>query len=143
MKNVCQTFLRSILQIIGFAVAAFVLISSSSQAATMCNKFDPVPSPLSSQWIPCPTASAVTLSTSNNNSISGVSDFYLRAEDESGASAICSSSTNPILGDWTKGGDCSEFCFDAQAFDNYDGTLRTMSTEINSGLTKRFVFPFT
>ena len=113
------------------------------RAGPLCNKFDPVPSPLSSQWIACPDASNVELTTSNSNSIGGAADYYLHATDKSGSSVICSAPTNPMLGDWSKIGNCTEFCFDAQAFDNYDGTLRTMSIEINSGMSKRFVFAFT
>jgi hypothetical protein len=126
-----------------FVFAVALLWTEPLQAGPLCNKFDPVPSPLSSQWIACPDASNVELTTSNSSSIGGAADYYLHAKDKSGSSVICSAPTNPILGDWSKIGNCTEFCFDAQAFDNYDGTLRTMSIEINSGMSKRFVFVFT
>ena len=124
------------------AIAGYVFLMTSlpARAAEQCNRFDPVPSPLSSQWIQCP-GTFVTLQTSNVSSIGGASDNYLKATDKSGPSRICSAPTNPLLGDWSRLGDCTEFCFDAQAFDNFDSTLRTISIGIGSG-PKSFVFAF-
>ena len=135
MKNI----LKSI--IFGLAFVFAVAVGAQAQAESICNKFDPLPSPLSSQWIPCPTAPNVAVSTSNFDSIGGATDYYLKTVDESNASAVCTAPTNPMLGDWSNFGKCSEFCFDAQAFDNYDSTLRTMQINIFSG-TKYFSFVF-
>ncbi len=135
MKNI---FKKAVL---GFSLLLAVAMGAKAQAESICNKFDPLPSPLSSQWIPCPTAPNVAVSTSNVDSIGGATDYYLKTVDESNASAVCTAPTNPMLGDWSKFGKCSEFCFDAQAFDNYDSTLRTMQINIFSG-TKYFSFVF-
>lgn len=128
------------------AIMAFLILGvssfSSKSLAEQCNRFDPPPSPLSLQWAPCSNATAVTASTSNFSSIGGASDYYLKVEDQSGPSQVCTTASNPLLGDWTKL-NCGELCFDAQAFDSTPNVPpRRMWVKLTGGGGKQFTFLF-
>lgn len=137
------TMKRLFASVIALAILIVLLAqnSTSAIAGERCNRFDPVPSPLSTQWRPCPDAPNVSDYVSSSNSIGGPSDHYLHVDDQSGGSQECTAPTNPLLGDWSKEAKCAQLCLDVLDIDNYNSVNRKMWVRLTGG-TISFGFGF-
>lgn len=89
-------------------------------------------------WRACTFAPYITVGPSNDGSINGPSDYYLRLEDDSGASALCSGASatgtppSPYVGDWRSYPVGSTFCFDARVF---NGGQSGVNQQVKPGLS--------
>ncbi|MEQ1930803.1 MAG: hypothetical protein ABL957_09740 [Parvularculaceae bacterium] len=94
-------------------------IEQSLAQQSLCTAFS---SSGTESWRACTFAPNISVSPSNDGSINGPSDYYLRLEDDSGASALCSGTQavgappSPYRGDWRSYPVGSTFCFDARVF---------------------------